>query len=143
MGDVVGALDCYKRASILSPSNPLCYINAARSYQLLNQLRTSGIHLQAALAMDPSLAMVRVDLSQNLLLAGNAKQALVLLDEALRLSKQVAISVSRSQMQSVSGCLMYLCSLQPIYLSVYLSLFFPFNPHPSIHSSIHLFYLSL
>ena len=35
---------------------------------------------------------MRVDLSQNLLLAGNAKQALVLLDEALRLSKQVAIS---------------------------------------------------
>jgi hypothetical protein len=47
-------------------------------------------------------------------------------------------------MQFASGCLMYLCSLQPIYQSFYLSLFFPFNPHHSIHPSIHsLFHRSV
>jgi len=90
MGGIVGALDCYQRANVLSPSNPLCYINAARSYQLLNQLRSSEMQLQTALRMDPSLAMARMGLSQNLLLTGNAKQAFVLLDEALRFSKQVS-----------------------------------------------------
>ena len=56
----------------------------------------------------------------------------------------VVISVGRSQMQFASGCLMYLCSLQPIYQSFYLSLFFPFNPHHSIHPSIHsLFHRSV
>ena len=36
------------------------------------------------------MAMVRVDLAQNLLLAGKATQAIVLLDEALMLAKQVS-----------------------------------------------------
>jgi len=47
-------------------------------------------HLQAALLLDPAMAMVRVDLAQNLLLSGQATRALSLLDEALLLARQVS-----------------------------------------------------
>jgi predicted Zn-dependent protease len=54
------------------------------------QISTAEKHLQAALLLDPAMAMVRVDLAQNLLLTGCASQALAILDEALGLAKQVS-----------------------------------------------------
>ena len=51
---------------------------------------TAEKHLQAALKLDPAMAMVRVDLAQNLLLSGKAAEALVLLDDALALARQVS-----------------------------------------------------
>lgn len=90
LGDMVNALNCYQKAHGLAPGNPLCYINAARTYQQLSQLATSEQHLQAALKLDPALAMVRVDLAQNLLISGKASLALLLLQEALDLARQVS-----------------------------------------------------
>jgi predicted Zn-dependent protease len=54
------------------------------------QIVTAERHLQAALLLDPAMAMVRVDLAQNLLLSGQAAEALQLLEEALLLAKQVS-----------------------------------------------------
>ncbi len=54
------------------------------------QIATAERHLNAALLLDPAMAMVRVDLAQNLLMTGKAAQALGLLDEALLLAKQVS-----------------------------------------------------
>ena len=90
LGDMVNALKCFRKANELAPENPLCYVNAARTYQQLSQLTTSEQHLQAALKLDPALAMVRVDLAQNLLLSGKASSALSLLQEALDLARQVS-----------------------------------------------------
>ena len=90
-GDVVNALDCFRRAHAAAPLNPLPFINAARTYQQLGQLHTAKQHLCAALRLDGSMAMVRVDLAQNSLLGGNAAPALGLLDEALQLALQVKI----------------------------------------------------
>ena len=56
----------------------------------LLQVGTAERHFQAALLLDPAMAMVRVDLAQNLLLSGHAAQALVILDEALFLARQVS-----------------------------------------------------
>jgi len=89
-GDMVTALECFRKAQALAPNNPLCYVNAARTYQQLNQVGTAERHLQAALLLDPAMAMVRVDLAQNLLLSGHAAHALQILDEALYLARQVS-----------------------------------------------------
>jgi len=142
MGGIVGALDCYQRANVLSPSNPLCYINAARSYQLLNQLRSSEMQLQTALRMDPSLAMARMGLSQNLLLTGNAKQAFVLLDEALRFSKQVCMYASMYACIGAPSWSLpihtYSSLCQPIYqtlfmiLTTFTTILLYTSPHPSM-----------
>mmetsp|Transcript_24156 Transcript_24156/g.54232 ORF Transcript_24156/g.54232 Transcript_24156/m.54232 type:complete len:250 (-) Transcript_24156:134-883(-) len=89
-GEMVAALECFRSAHRSAPHNPLCLVNAARTYQQLSQLRTAERHLQAALLLDPAMAMVRVDLAQNLLLSGQATRALSLLDEALLLARQVS-----------------------------------------------------
>lgn len=60
------------------------------NFHLHKQIATAERHLQAALLLDPAMAMVRVDLAQNLLLSGHAAQALQLLDEAVQLAKQVS-----------------------------------------------------
>lgn len=89
-GDVVQALDCFRRAHLLAPTNPLSLVNAARTYQQLGHLRIAQQHLHAALKLDPAMAMVRVDLAQNMLLSGQVAQALQQIEEALQLAKQVS-----------------------------------------------------
>jgi len=42
-GDMVTALDCFRKAHALAPNNPLCYVNAARTYQQLNQVSLSCV----------------------------------------------------------------------------------------------------
>jgi predicted Zn-dependent protease len=37
-GDMVTALECFRKAQRAAPNNPLCYVNAARTYQQLNQV---------------------------------------------------------------------------------------------------------
>ena len=37
-GDMVTALDCFRKAHALAPNNPLSYVNSARTYQQLNQV---------------------------------------------------------------------------------------------------------
>jgi hypothetical protein len=39
VGDMVKALDFFQKASVLMPKNPLSYVNAARTYQQLSQVR--------------------------------------------------------------------------------------------------------
>jgi predicted Zn-dependent protease len=41
-GDMVTALECFQKARRCAPNNPLCYVNAARTYQQLNQ--ASALH---------------------------------------------------------------------------------------------------
>ena len=37
-GDMVTALECFQKAQRIAPNNPLSYVNAARTYQQLNQV---------------------------------------------------------------------------------------------------------
>jgi predicted Zn-dependent protease len=39
VGDMVKALDFFQKASVLMPGNPLSYVNAARTYQQLSQVK--------------------------------------------------------------------------------------------------------
>ena len=38
-GDMVTGLELFQKAHKSAPNNPLCYVNAARTYQQLNQVR--------------------------------------------------------------------------------------------------------
>ena len=89
-GDVVSALESYKRAASISPQHPLPYVNAARVYQQLNQQSLSSRHISKALALDESLALTKVDMAQNLLFAGQLEEALELLEQALGCAKHVS-----------------------------------------------------
>lgn len=80
----------FAHASELDPLHPLPYANAARTYQQLNQTQAAERHLQKALALDSSLALIRVDMAQHMSLSGRASEALHLLDEALTLARHVS-----------------------------------------------------
>lgn len=90
LGDAVGALQLFKKAAQSEPSNPVPFINAARTYQQMNQRSNASKHLNHALKTDPALAMTKVDLAQNLMQSGHTEEALQMLDEALQLAKHVS-----------------------------------------------------
>lgn len=88
---MVKALEAFKKAAEHDPlGNPLSFVNAARTYQQLGQNHSAKLHLDHALALDPSLSMTYVDMSQNLLQSGKTEEALGLLNHALRLAKHVS-----------------------------------------------------
>lgn len=89
-GDAVKAIKCFKRASTLSPLNPLPYVNAARTYVMLNQSKKALAHLSLAIGLDECLASTRVDLSQLYLLSGKTQLALSTLQMALDMAKHVS-----------------------------------------------------
>lgn len=63
-GDPSGALKLYYKASKLEPGHPLPYLNAARVYQLLNQMELAKSHMMKALNLDDSLSMTIVEIAQ-------------------------------------------------------------------------------
>lgn len=89
LGDLTGSLSCFKRAHILCPDHPLPFVNAARSYQNLNQPALAKAHLAHALQVDPSFPLTYVDLAQAKLQSGRAEEALEQLQRALDLARHV------------------------------------------------------
>jgi tetratricopeptide (TPR) repeat protein len=89
-GDMVNALKSFKKASKIEPSHPFPYINAARTYQQLSQFSSVMHHLDRAIAIDPCLAMTKVDLSQSLLRFGKTEDAVKKLDEAMLQARHVS-----------------------------------------------------
>jgi tetratricopeptide (TPR) repeat protein len=71
-------------------SHPLPWVNAARTYQQLGQLSAAQSHLSRALALDPSLAMTRVDEAQLHRQQGDINRAVVAIEEAMQRSRQVS-----------------------------------------------------
>jgi tetratricopeptide (TPR) repeat protein len=90
VGDAVGALKCFEKASKLDDLHPLPYVNASRTYQQLNQQSQAKRHITTAIGLDPALAMTRVDLSQQYLHAGQSALALQTLRDALFLARHVS-----------------------------------------------------
>jgi Tfp pilus assembly protein PilF len=86
----VAALKSFREVSVCDPLHPLPYLNAARVYQQLNQKEEARIHMEIALAVDPTLAMTRVDLAQHHLHLGNSAVALETLEGALDLARHVS-----------------------------------------------------
>jgi tetratricopeptide (TPR) repeat protein len=91
-GDMVKAIKMFHKASLLQAGHPLPWVNAARTYQQLGQLTAATSHIEVALALDPSLAMTRVDKAQLLRQAGSQfeKEAVQNIDCALDLARQVS-----------------------------------------------------
>lgn len=89
-GDMVNALKSFKKASQIESSHPFPYINAARTYQQLSQFNSVMHHLDRAIAIDPCLAMTKVDLSQSLLRFGKTEDAVKKLDEAMLQARHVS-----------------------------------------------------
>lgn len=50
-GDMVGALEAFKKASEIDPFHPLPFLNAARTYQQLNQVEFSCTQLFVVLIL--------------------------------------------------------------------------------------------
>jgi len=86
-GDLTGSLDCFRRASAMYPSHPLPFVNAARTYQQLNQRGLSSAHVQRAVALDPSFPLPHVDLAQALLYQGKVDACQESLQRALALAR--------------------------------------------------------
>lgn len=45
VGDAIGSLSAFQRAAVIDNLHPLPYVNAARTYQQLNQSNQAMIHL--------------------------------------------------------------------------------------------------
>jgi len=93
VGEVVRALGCFQRAASVeeggdsSSSNPLPFINAARTYQQLSQPVAALRHIALALRRDSFLPMTFVDLAQIFVHLGRTQEAVLALDHALVLSR--------------------------------------------------------
>ena len=74
----------------LDGTNPLPYINAARTYLQLGQVTSAFKHLKHGLLLDADLPMSHLDLAQLYLQTGNTTMALSTLDEALKLAKHMS-----------------------------------------------------
>ncbi len=84
------SIKLFEKASRLESYHPLPYVNAGRTYQQLGQLSTARDHLKIAMTLDPSLAMTRVDYAQLLRQMNEIDQAVVTIEEALELARQVS-----------------------------------------------------
>jgi hypothetical protein len=71
----------------LYPTHPLPFVNAARTYQQLNQRGLSTAHVQRAVALDPSFPLPHVDLAQALLYQGKVEACQKSLLKALALAR--------------------------------------------------------
>jgi tetratricopeptide (TPR) repeat protein len=89
-GDLVGALACFEAAHSQDMLNPLPFVNAGRTYQQLQQPKVSELHLNQALAVDPTFALTQIDVAQSALHKGQTQLALNVLDHALYLSRHVS-----------------------------------------------------
>ena len=89
-GDLVGSLACFHQANTIDPLHPLPFVNAARTYQQLNQTTTAKQHLDGALSLDPTFALTHVDVAQAALQVGKTQEALEILDRALLLARHVS-----------------------------------------------------
>lgn len=90
LGDVVTAMNLFKKAHALNPQSPLPFVNAARTYQQLGQISTAQAHLEKAISIDPSLAMSYIDLSQLQLQSGMTDKAVQTLSKALELARHMS-----------------------------------------------------
>jgi len=106
-GDLVGSLSSFAQAHRLDLRNPLPFVNAARTYQQLNQGSTSRKHLNCAASIDPHFALTHIDVAQAALQEGRTQKALSVLDHALSLTRHVsdicdvltAITVAQLQLE--------------------------------------------
>ncbi len=89
-GDLVGSLSCFSQAHSLDLRNPLPFVNAARTYQQLNQSATSKQHLTCASVIDPHFALTHIDVAQAALQEGRTEKALSVLQHALSLTRHVS-----------------------------------------------------
>lgn len=89
-GDLVGSLACFHQAHESDPTHPLPFVNAARTYQQLNQTSTARRHLDRALLLDPSFSLTYIDVAQGALQGGRTEEALQILDKALLLARHVS-----------------------------------------------------
>jgi tetratricopeptide (TPR) repeat protein len=89
-GDMVKSIKMFRRASLLEAGHPLPWVNAARTYQQLGQLDAANAHVAVALALDPSIAMTRVDHAQLLRQSERMEEAVTTIDIALTLARQVS-----------------------------------------------------
>lgn len=84
------SIKLFHKAHLLDPFHPLPLINAARTYQQLGELQTALLHIQIAMQCDPDLAMTRVDYAQLLRQLHKIEEAVVMIDEAYRMSRHVS-----------------------------------------------------
>jgi tetratricopeptide (TPR) repeat protein len=86
-GDLSGSLNLFRQASRLYPQHPLPFINAARSYQQLNQRTLAAQHLARAIELDPLFPLPHIDAAQSLLYQGKVEACSEALERALTLAR--------------------------------------------------------
>eukprot|EP01035_Chromulina_nebulosa_P018693 gene18693-24449_t len=89
-GDMVQALNHFKRAHELDRYNPMPFVNASRVYQQLSYTSQIEKHINKAISLDPTLTMTYVDISQVCLSNGQTDKCLSMLSKALRLARHVS-----------------------------------------------------
>lgn len=63
-GDAAGAMAEFRKAYLMSPSNPMPLLNAARVYQQMGQSVASEAHVREAMLRDNTLVLAYVDCAQ-------------------------------------------------------------------------------
>ena len=86
----MGSLASFHQANTIDPHHPLPFVNAARTYQQLNQTTTAKQHLDGALRLDHTFALTHIDVAQAALQAGKTQKALNILDKALLRARHVS-----------------------------------------------------
>jgi len=89
-GDMVQALNHFKRAHELDRYNPMPFVNASRVYQQLSYTSQIEKHINKAISLDPTLTMTYVDISQVCLSNGQTDKCLSMLSKALQLARHVS-----------------------------------------------------
>lgn len=97
-GDMIKAINLFSQVYKLKPFHPLALVNAGRTYQQLGQYHAAYEHIVKSLEVDSTFAMSYIDLAQLLRLQpklgsnlhSNVPNAIVAIEEAIPLSKQVS-----------------------------------------------------
>ena len=64
IGDISSSIRCLQRASVIDPTHPIPYLNAARTLLQLGNTMEAQKHLSQALRLDDQLSMIYIDMGQ-------------------------------------------------------------------------------
>ncbi len=82
-GDLLGAMERFKKAAEVDPNCPLPYVNAARAFLSVRDYAQAHTHLKEALSLDPCCGATLLDLGQLYLQTGESAKAEAALQQAL------------------------------------------------------------
>ena len=100
-GDMLGALDNYRRASALSPDNALAHNDAGVVLLELRRFPEAIVEFQAALHLQPGMPEAHAGLGQGLMMVGRVDEGIRELREALNINpraENVRIVLARALM---------------------------------------------